>query len=92
MKTYLKTCKFNKDFACLETMHVEIEQTFNEKLLALHPNDPTFDARKYLVNREKILTYSNSWMNIKRKIKNTNFSTLTIRSKILQNQKQLKCL
>ena len=48
MKTYLKTCKFNKDFACMETVHVEIEQTFNEKLLALHPNDPTFETRKYI--------------------------------------------
>ena len=34
-------------------MRKEIEQTFNEKILALDPNDPTFEARKYLINIER---------------------------------------
>ena len=34
-----------KDFASIETMREEIEQTFNEKLLPLDPNNPTFEAR-----------------------------------------------
>ena len=33
-------------------MRKEIEQTFNKKILALDPNDPTFEARKYLINIE----------------------------------------
>ena len=31
----------------------EIEQLFNEKFLALDPNDPTFEARKYSINIER---------------------------------------
>ena len=42
-----------KDFAGIETMHEEIEHTFNEKLLALDPNVPTFEARKYSINIER---------------------------------------
>ena len=34
-------------------MREEIEQTFNEKILALGPNDPTFEVRKYLINIER---------------------------------------
>ena len=34
-------------------MHEEIEHTFNEKLLALDPNVPTFEARKYSINIER---------------------------------------
>ena len=34
-------------------MREEIEQTFKEKLLALDPNDPTFEARKYSINIER---------------------------------------
>ena len=36
-----------KDFACVETMNEEVEQTFNNKQLAVDPNDATFEARKY---------------------------------------------
>ena len=42
----------HKDFARIETMREEIEQTFSEKLLTLDPNDLTFEARKYWVNIE----------------------------------------
>ena len=35
-------------------MREEIEQTFNdEKPLALDPNDPTFEARKYSIKMER---------------------------------------
>lgn len=34
-------------------MHAEIKQIFNEKLLVIDPNDPTFEARKYLINKKK---------------------------------------
>ena len=34
-------------------MHAEIKQTFNEKLLVIHPNDPTFEARRYMTNKKK---------------------------------------
>ena len=43
----------HKDFARIETMREEIEQTFSEKLLTLDPNDLTFEARKYWVNIER---------------------------------------
>ena len=43
----------HKDFARIETMREEIEQTFSEKLLTLDPNDLTFKARKYWVNIER---------------------------------------
>ena len=43
----------HKDFARIETMREEIEQTFIEKLLTLDPNDLTFEARKYWVNIER---------------------------------------
>ena len=43
-----------KDFPCIEIMRDEIEQTFDdEKLLALAPNDPTFEARKYSIKIER---------------------------------------
>ena len=42
-----------KDFASIKTMHKEIEQIFNEKLLTLDPNDLTFEARKYSANIER---------------------------------------
>ena len=42
-----------KYFASIETMHQEIEQLFNENLLALDPNDLTFEARKYSINIER---------------------------------------
>ena len=45
---------FGNHFICLETMRKDIEQTFNEKLLALDPNDPTFAARKYSINVERV--------------------------------------
>ena len=31
----------------------EIEPTFNEKLLAVDPNDVTFEVRKYSINIER---------------------------------------
>ena len=34
-------------------MHEDIEQTFNETLVAVDPNDPTFAARKYSINVER---------------------------------------
>lgn len=34
-------------------MRKDIEQTFNEKLVAVDPNDPTFVARKYSINVER---------------------------------------
>ena len=34
-------------------MREEIKQTFKEKLLALDPNDLTFEARKYSINIER---------------------------------------
>ena len=43
----------HKDFARIETMREEIEQTFSKKLLTLDPNDLTFEARKYWVNIER---------------------------------------
>ena len=43
----------HKDFARIETMREEIEQTFSEKFLAFDPNDLTFEARKYWVNIER---------------------------------------
>ena len=42
-----------KYFASIKTMCQEIEQLFNEKFLALDPNDPTFEARKYSINIER---------------------------------------
>ena len=42
--------KNQKDVSCIETMREEIEQTYNEKLLTLDPNDLTFEARKYSLN------------------------------------------
>ena len=34
-------------------MREDIEQTFNETLVAVDPNDPTFAARKYSINVER---------------------------------------
>ena len=42
-----------KDFTCFNTTKDEIEQTFNNKLSALHPNNPTFEARKCSINMER---------------------------------------
>ena len=42
-----------KVFAYIKTMCKEIEQTFNEKLLALDPNNLIFEARKYSINIER---------------------------------------
>ena len=36
-----------KDFAYIKAMCEEIEQTFNEKFLALYSTDSTFEARKF---------------------------------------------
>ena len=41
--------KKNKSFACIKTVREEIGQTFNKKILALDPNDPTFEVRKYSI-------------------------------------------
>lgn len=64
-----------KDFA------KEIEQTYNNKLLALDPNDPTFDVRKYSIKeREKELMWSNPCkLKKKRTAKNKPSSILKIR-------------
>ena len=61
-------------------MREEIEQTFKDKLLALDPNDPTFEARKYSINIERAenlneLESMNEYK--KRIIRNVNFLTLT---------------
>ena len=60
-----------KGFACPETMTKEIEATFNKKLLALDPNDSTFKARKYSINRPRIenLNAVNSMIAAKKKTK-----------------------
>ena len=42
-----------EDFTCIERMHEEIQQIFNEKPLPLDPNDSTFEARKYSINIER---------------------------------------
>lgn len=34
-------------------MREDIEKTFNETLVAVDPNDPTFAARKYSINVER---------------------------------------
>ena len=70
-----------KDFACIKTMKKEIEQTYNNQLLALDPNDPTSDVRKYSIKeREKELTCSNPCkLTKKRTAKNEPSSILKIR-------------
>ena len=42
-----------KDFAYIKAMCEEIEQTFNEKFLALYSTDSTFEARKNSINMER---------------------------------------
>ena len=73
-----------KDFAWVETIKEEIEQTFNNRLLALDPNDPTFEARKYSINmkRAKSLDSLESMVFHKKKYnQKRTFSILKIRSK-----------
>ena len=63
----------------IKTIQEEMEQTINEKLLTLDPNEPTFGARKYWINIERaenldVLESMNEHK--KKKIENIFFLTL----------------
>lgn len=69
-----------KDFASPETMNKETEDT----LVTLDPNDPTFEARKYNINRERgesLNTVESMIVSKKNNGKNLLFLTLNKRSK-----------
>ena len=67
-----------KELACIKTMRKEIQQRFNEKLLAPDSNDPTFEARKYSINVERAenIDALESINEHKKIIKNANFLIL----------------
>lgn len=62
----------------------EIEQLFNEKFLALDPNDPIFEARKYSINIERAenLDALESVRKHEKKIKSVNCLILIKKSRI----------
>ena len=72
-----------KDFACVERMKEEIEQTFNNKLLVLDPNNPTFEARKYSINMKRAESRDSfkSMVAHKKAKSKTHFSIFKIKSK-----------
>ena len=72
-----------KDFACIKTIQEEMEQTINEKLLTLDPNEPTFGARKYWINIERAenLDVLESMNEHKKKKKIENIFFLTLKKK-----------
>ena len=74
-----------KGFACVEAMKEEIEQNYNNKLLSLDPNDPTFEARKYSINIERaesVDALESMQIHKKKAIKNELFSILKVWQKI----------